>query len=107
VSKNTREEGEIIFDGDAIVDGAINRLRNAARLDAQQRIDAERAVRRMVELRLQAVGASESQLKQIRIEFAALRSTLTTIGETVGAKSWGTVESIIGRLIARGMAVVL
>lgn len=107
MSKHTREEGEISFDGDSIVADAIVKLRNSARLDARQRVDAERAVRRMIELKLQAVGAGESQLKQIRIEFAGCRSTLTTIGETVGSKTWGVVESIIGRLIARAMENVI
>jgi len=106
MSRQTREDRESTFDGDRLVDDVVARLRNAARMGAQQKIDVERAVRRMIELKLQAVGAGEPELKQIRIEFAALRSTLTTIGEAVGAKSWGTIESIIGRAIARGMELV-
>ena len=107
MKKDTREEGAIEFDADAIVAATIEKLRNSGKLSADQKAIVERSLRRMFELKLQSIGSSETQLKQIRIEFGALRSTLITIGESVASNAWSTVESLMARVLVKGLEVAL
>lgn len=103
---DTDRESVIEIDAEPFTWAVIRELR-VGRLNPEQKAILERAIARYVELRLSAVGASERQLTNIRIEQQALRASLASLGEALAAQVWDGIRQAVRKAIRLAVEVVL
>lgn len=104
----TDRERTIEMDAGPLADQVLRQLRGILpRLTPAQKAAVANVAARYLELRLSAIGATERQLAQIRVEQQALRATLGSVAEAQAARAWLAMRSVIGELVGLALKVAM
>jgi hypothetical protein len=96
------------FDARGLVDRAFARVRPVLpRLKPAQRAIVERVIVRHAELRMEAIGASASRLRQIKTEMLGLDATLANFGDVLAARLSLAIRTAVIEAIRTAIDLVL